>query len=180
VRAGLGCYVECQRRGGGEQRHVPGDGTGSEVDDAHRGLAPEAHSHPGIGNDPPRHSATLPMTDLPALLGGRPIRPEGPPDWPRADDAVRQALQAAWAGNTWGKYCSGHVEALEARLASLCALPHALTCASGTLAVEVALRALPVQPGDEVALAAYDYGGNFLSVHALGARPVLVDVGPDD
>ena len=35
-------------------------------------------------------------------------------------------------------------------------------------------------PGDEVILAAYDYPGNFLSVHAVGARPVLVDVAPGD
>jgi dTDP-4-amino-4,6-dideoxygalactose transaminase len=31
-----------------------------------------------------------------------------------------------------------------------------------------------------VILAAYDYGGNFLSVHAVGALPVLVDVDPDN
>src|SRR5262249_27521235 len=43
-------------------------------------------------------------------------------------------------------------------------------------AVELALRALKVGPGDEVVLAAYDYPGNFLSVHAVGAHPVLVDV----
>ncbi len=29
-------------------------------------------------------------------------------------------------------------------------------------------------------LAAYDYPGNFLAVHAVGARPVLADVSPDD
>src|SRR5262249_55040345 len=52
------------------------------------------------------------------------------------------------------------------------------TCASGTLAVELALRALRVGPGDEVVLAGYDYGGNFLSVHAVGAVPVLADVEP--
>jgi dTDP-4-amino-4,6-dideoxygalactose transaminase len=44
--------------------------------------------------------------------------------------------------------------------------------------VEVALRALKVGPGDEVVLAAYDYGGNFLGVHAVGAMPVLVDIDP--
>jgi dTDP-4-amino-4,6-dideoxygalactose transaminase len=44
------------------------------------------------------------------------------------------------------------------------------------LAVELALRACGVGAGDEVLLAAYDYEGNFLSVHAVGAVPVLVDV----
>src|SRR5207249_1402140 len=50
--------------------------------------------------------------------------------------------------------------------------------ASGTLAVEMALRALKIGAGDEVILSAYDYPGNFLTVHAVGARPALVDVEP--
>jgi dTDP-4-amino-4,6-dideoxygalactose transaminase len=117
---------------------------------------------------------------LPALLGGTPIRPEGPPDWPPADEAVRLALEAAFRDGSWGKYHGGNVERLEKRLADLLGVPHVLTCASGTIAVEAALRALPVGAGDEVVLAAYDYSGNFLSVHAVGARPVLIDVEPDN
>lgn len=114
----------------------------------------------------------------PALLGGAPIRPEGPPDWPPADDAVRAALLAAFDDRSWGKYSGGHVERLQRRLAEWLGVPFALCCASGTFAVEAALRAVGVGPGDEVVLAAYDYPGNFLSVHALGARPVLIDVAP--
>src|SRR5947209_3711110 len=114
--------------------------------------------------------------DLPAILGGEPIRPEGPPDWPSGDASVRLALEAALRDGSWGKYAGGNVERLERRLAEWCGLPHVLTCASGTLAVEVALRAVPVGADDEVVLAAYDYPGNFLSVHAVGARPVLIDI----
>jgi dTDP-4-amino-4,6-dideoxygalactose transaminase len=44
--------------------------------------------------------------------------------------------------------------------------------------VEAALRALRVGPGDEVVSAAYDYESNFLTVHAVGAKPVLIDVDP--
>jgi dTDP-4-amino-4,6-dideoxygalactose transaminase len=88
---------------------------------------------------------------------------------------VRASLIATLDDGSWGRYHGGHVERLEARLAEQFQIVHALTCASGTLAVEVALRALGVGPGDEVILAAYDYESNFLTVHALGARPVLVD-----
>jgi dTDP-4-amino-4,6-dideoxygalactose transaminase len=52
-----------------------------------------------------------------------------------------------------------------------------LTC-SGSAAIELALRASRVGPGDEVILAAYDYPGNFRSIEILGACPVLVDVAP--
>lgn len=116
------------------------------------------------------------MDDLPALLGGEPIRPQGPPDWPTTDPEVTAALGAAMRDGSWGRYDGGHVERLELELANYHALPFALTCSSGTLAVELALRALQVGPGDEVILAAYDYEPNFLSIHHLGAHPILIDV----
>jgi dTDP-4-amino-4,6-dideoxygalactose transaminase len=114
--------------------------------------------------------------DVPALLGGRPVRPEGPPDRPSPDAAVADAVTAALRDGSWGKYDGGHVKRLEERLARHHGVAHALACASGTFAVELALRALKVGPGDEVVLAAYDYVGNFLCVHAVGAMPVLIDV----
>jgi dTDP-4-amino-4,6-dideoxygalactose transaminase len=120
------------------------------------------------------------MSDLPALLGGAPIRPEGPPSWPVPDEAVAAALADAWRDGSAGRYVGGHVERLEQRLAERHGLAFALTCGSGTFAIEAALRALQVGPGDEVALAAYDYPGNFLSVHAVGAVPLLVDLDPDN
>ena len=113
---------------------------------------------------------------LPAILGGEPIRPQGPPEWPIPDESVLEALQSAYRDGSWGRYHGGHVERLEERLATEHGVRHALTCGSGTFSAELALRALKVGPGDEVVMAAYDYGGNFLSVHAVGARPVLVDV----
>jgi dTDP-4-amino-4,6-dideoxygalactose transaminase len=113
---------------------------------------------------------------LPAVLGGEPIRPQGPPEWPLADESILEAMRSAYHDGSWGRYHGGHVARLEQRLAAEHHVDHVLTCGSGTFAVELALRALKVGPGDEVVMAAYDYGGNFLSVHAVGARPVLVDV----
>ncbi|MFN4261459.1 MAG: DegT/DnrJ/EryC1/StrS family aminotransferase [Gemmataceae bacterium] len=95
-----------------------------------------------------------------------------------ANEAVAHAVQAALRDGSWGKYVGGQVERWEARLAAYHQVQFAVTCGSGTLAVELALRALRVGPGDDVVLAAYDYPGNLLGVHAVGARPVLVDVEP--
>lgn len=117
---------------------------------------------------------------LPAILGGEPVRPQGPPDWPIADEAILDALRAAHADGSWGRYHGGHVERLQERLAADHGVSHVLACGSGTFAVELALRALQVGPGDEVVMAAYDYSGNFLSIHAVGARPVLVDIDADN
>src|SRR5262245_10452419 len=120
------------------------------------------------------------MTLLPALLGGAAVRPQGPSDWPMADDDVARALQAAYADGSWGKYIGTFVPQLETRLQRYFETAFSLTCGSGTFAVELALRALKVGPGDEVLIPAYDYPGNFLCVHAVGARPALVDIDPRD
>lgn len=117
---------------------------------------------------------------LPALLGGDPVRPQGPPGWPPPDADVLNALEAAYEDGSWGKYDGGNVKELARRLAEYHGVEFVRTCGSGTFAVEAALRALKVGPGDEVILAAYDYPGNFFCVHAVGALPVLADLDEDN
>jgi dTDP-4-amino-4,6-dideoxygalactose transaminase len=121
---------------------------------------------------------TSPARPLPALLGGPAVRPEGPPDWPVPDEDVLAALQRGYRDGSWGKYHGGNVERLEQALAEYHQVEFVQTCGSGTFAVEAALLALRIGMEDEVLLAAYDYPGNFLSVHAVGALPVLVDLCP--
>lgn len=96
---------------------------------------------------------------------------------PAAND-IAEALAIAAADGSWRKYEGAHSEALIAELATAFDVGHVRLCASGTLAVEIALRAAGVGPGDEVIQSAYDYDANFLTVHALGAMPVLIDVDP--
>jgi perosamine synthetase len=116
--------------------------------------------------------------NLPALLGGTPIRPQGPPAWPPADPEIHDVLQQAFREGWWGKYQAGQCDRLETLLCEYHAVEHVLLCGSGNYAVELGLRALKIGAGDEVILADYDYPGNFLSIHAVGATPVLVDVEP--
>ena len=67
-------------------------------------------------NAPPTHNA---IDDLPAIRGGRPIRPEGPPSWPLPDEAVEAALRRAFANGSWGKYHGPNGVALSDRLAEI-------------------------------------------------------------
>jgi dTDP-4-amino-4,6-dideoxygalactose transaminase len=113
-----------------------------------------------------------------AIDGGTPAFPEGPPRWPPADEAVTAALAAAAADGSWGRYDGPHTAALTDHLRGLLDVEHVLPCCSGTFAVQLALRAVGIAAGDEVVLAGYDYPGNFRSIEAIGAVPVLVDVSP--
>lgn len=109
-------------------------------------------------------------------MNSGPSIPLAAPDWPASDPDVDHAIQSAVADGSWGRYHGPHVAALESELAAFHGVEFALTCASGTLAVELALRAIPVRPGDEVIVGGYDYPANLLSVLATDAVPVLVDV----
>lgn len=115
---------------------------------------------------------------LPAILGGTPLRPQGPPAWPPADPEILEVLQQAYHDGWWGKYQAGLCERLETVLREYHAVEHVLLCGSGNYAVELSLRALGIGPDDEVILSDHDYPGNFLSIHAVGATPVLVDIEP--
>ncbi|MEO2016507.1 MAG: aminotransferase class V-fold PLP-dependent enzyme [Fuerstiella sp.] len=100
------------------------------------------------------------------------------PPWPIADDAVRDVFEAMLQDGSWGRYHGPHCDRLRDALARFHDVEHVILCSSGTVAVELALRSVKVQPDDEVVLAAYDYKANFANVLTLQATPVLVDTHP--
>ena len=69
---------------------------------------------------------------------------------------------------------------LEARLAEDTGAAAVVGCANGTDALQLALRALGVGPGDVVAIPDATFWATFEAVVNVGARVVTVDVDPDD
>jgi len=117
-------------------------------------------------------------SELPAILGGTPLRPDGPPAWPGDWPEVTVALNACLSDGSWGKYHGPNCEAMIEELNAFHNVAETILCASGTVAVELALRGVRVESGDEVILAAYDFKANFQNVLAIGATPVLIDIDP--
>jgi dTDP-4-amino-4,6-dideoxygalactose transaminase len=68
------------------------------------------------------------------------------------------------------------VSRFERTLAALCQTEHAVGVASGTDAIELALRALGVGPGDAVVTSALSFVATAEAIVAVGARPVFADV----
>jgi dTDP-4-amino-4,6-dideoxygalactose transaminase len=68
------------------------------------------------------------------------------------------------------------VEAFEGWLARRCGAAHAVGVASGTDALELALRALGVGPGDAVVTPALSFVAAAEAIAVVGARPVFCDV----
>lgn len=55
---------------------------------------------------------------------------------------------------------------------------HVITCANGTDALQIALMALGLKPGDEVIVPAFTYVASAEVIGLLGLTPVMVDVDP--
>ncbi len=69
-----------------------------------------------------------------------------------------------------------HVAAFEQDYATFSGVDHCVGVANGTDAIELALRALGVGPGDEVITAANTFVATVEAITRAGATPVLVDV----
>ena len=104
----------------------------------------------------------------------------GPFPWPINDDKIHAALERAYRDGSWGRYHGSNCTALAEELGEYFSRQHVHLCSSGTIGVELALRGCGVELGDEVIVAGYDFPGNFRAVDAIGARPILVDVSPDN
>jgi dTDP-4-amino-4,6-dideoxygalactose transaminase len=78
-----------------------------------------------------------------------------------------------------GEYASGkRVEAFERSFAAYCGTREAVALNSGTSALQLALLALGIGPGDEVATVAMTFVATVAAIRYVGATPVLVDVDP--
>jgi dTDP-4-amino-4,6-dideoxygalactose transaminase len=68
------------------------------------------------------------------------------------------------------------VRTFEAELAAFCGAKHAVTCASGTDALVLALRAFGIGPGDAVLCPSFTFCATAEVAVLVGATPVFVDV----
>lgn len=71
------------------------------------------------------------------------------------------------------------VQVIEDAIADWMGARHAVGVASGTDALLLALKALDVQPGDEVIAPAFTFFATAGAIHNAGAHPVFVDIDPD-
>jgi perosamine synthetase len=114
---------------------------------------------PQVGNEASQHHFRVPLSAV---------------DLHDAERAyVNSAVESGWISGT-GPF----VHQFETRLADRIQRPYVIAVANGTLALELALRALDVGPGDEVIVPVLTFAAPALSVLAVRASPILVDVSP--
>jgi dTDP-4-amino-4,6-dideoxygalactose transaminase len=79
-----------------------------------------------------------------------------------------------------GQYIDGPAIAeIEAKMAALCGVRHAVALNSGTDALILGLKALGIGPGDEVITPPNSFVASTAAIVHVGAKPVFADVLPD-
>jgi dTDP-4-amino-4,6-dideoxygalactose transaminase len=98
--------------------------------------------------------------------------------WPVFDvdeqDAVRRVLQSGKVNYWTGSEC----RQFETEYAAYVGRKHGIALANGTLALELALQAFEIGPGDEVVTSCWTFIASASCAVARGAVPVLADVDP--
>lgn len=107
----------------------------------------------------------IPMVDLTPLHGEL---------WPLINAAMAEVFEQ-------GDFVGGQAVAqFELEAATYLNVEHAIGVASGTDALILALKATGVGRGDEVITTPFSFWATVEAIHAVGARPVYVDIAPDD
>jgi UDP-2-acetamido-2-deoxy-ribo-hexuluronate aminotransferase len=91
---------------------------------------------------------------------------------PEIDQAIQTVLDT-------GRFIGGPaLDSFSAHLAKYLDVSHIVPCANGTDALQVAMMALGLQPGDEVITADFTYAATAEVIALLKLTPVLVEVDP--
>ncbi len=113
-----------------------------------------------------------------AINGGTPVRTEPFPSWPVWGKEEEQALLEVLHSGKWG-IGGDKVPEFEEAFARFQDARYGICVTNGTAALEIALRAAGVGPGDEVVIPPYTFVATATACLSLGALPVFADIDPE-
>ncbi len=126
-----------------------------------------------------------------AIFGGTPERSRPFPSWPVFDDSEEKALLDVLRSGNWWRYSHGQavdttgaeagqpsskVAEFQAAFAEFQGARYGIACANGSAALEVALKALGVGPGDEVIVPPYTFIATATAALNVNAVPIFADI----
>lgn len=113
-----------------------------------------------------------------AIDGGQPVRSAPFPGWPHFDQDEIDVVASVLASGKVNYWTGQEGRRFEAEYAAHCGVRHGVALMNGTVALELALRALGIGPGDEVVTASRTFIASASCAVACGARPIIADVDP--
>jgi dTDP-4-amino-4,6-dideoxygalactose transaminase len=121
-------------------------------------------------------NTALTHSDQLAIDGGSRIRSTPLPPWPAYDEEQVEATTRILRTGKVNYWTGDECRQFEAEFAAYHGVPHAVSLANGTLALELALRILGVGPGDEVIVTPRSFFASVSSIVLMGAEPVFAEV----
>lgn len=112
-----------------------------------------------------------------AINGAEPLRTRPFPQWPVFGKEEEDALLEVFRSGKW--WYGEKVREFEEKYAAFHGAKHGVTCCNGTIAIELAMKAMGLQPGDEVLVPAYTFIATATAVATAQGVPVFVDVDPN-
>ena len=115
-----------------------------------------------------------------AITGGKALRRAPFTQWPLGGSEEKRALAQVLTSSKWGgqPFPGKYSTAFGKKFAKLHTAKYAQCVNTGTVAIQAALKAIDLRPGDEVLAPAYTWEGTVGPVLLLNAVPVFVDVDP--
>ena len=95
----------------------------------------------------------------------------------KIENELREAMGRVLATGAFVK--GPEVQAFAEELGDFTGSKHVIPCGNGTDALQIAMMALGIGPGDEVITTGFTFISTVEVVALLGAKPVLVDIDPD-
>lgn len=116
-----------------------------------------------------------------AITGGDPLRKTPFTQWPLSTKEEASALNDVLTSSKWGgqPFPGKHASAFSKKFAEVHTAKYAQCVNTGTVAIQAALIAIGIKPGDEVIAPAYTWEGTVGPVLLLNAIPVFVDIDPE-
>ena len=96
--------------------------------------------------------------------------------WPCFTEEEREAVSRVLASNRVNYWTGDEGRKFESEFADWVGVKHAVALSNGTVALELALRALDISVGEEVIVTPRSFFGSASSIVAVGASPVFADV----
>jgi len=124
-------------------------------------------------------AAAGPSVDALAVDGGTPLRREPLPPWPAFGEEELEAVATVLRSGKVNYWTGRHGRLFEEEFARFTGCRHAVAVANGTVALELALHALGIGPGDEVIVPARSFVASASCCETRGATAIFADVDPD-
>ncbi|MDD5597993.1 MAG: DegT/DnrJ/EryC1/StrS family aminotransferase [Victivallaceae bacterium] len=132
------------------------------------------------------------MSNL-ALKGGNPVRTGPFHEWPVCDRREEEAVLAVLRSKKWWRFAFGQgvnlaepeegersqVACFQEEFAEYHDCRYGIAAANGTGTLEMGIRAMNLEVGDEIIVPAYTYVASATSILQNNAVPIFVDIDPD-